>query len=395
MTAPVIPGRLRFPVTVWPWLFAAIAAPMGCDPAGPRGLVVATSWPRAERARLTAEFPKWLASSRLDSVSRPIHLKWLPLAPGDDLDRVTRRRDAPDVLLGVPISSLEQLGRDGRLVLVDGEDPVAWYITPGMADQSPAMGDPRTDAVWRGWAMKQLEPARWREGYARLVTLAGHEPRIGGLAGKPWPAPGGLERSASPGFPLEEGVGIFQTGRDPVMARAFLRFLVETRQAAVPPRRAADVGAPGREVESLVADLLGATLVDAQDELWKAWSALEAAGSPEPARTWLTEPPPWPPLSVAKYLRPEGEQAMSLIETLAGEMSPLPAARAWLIRSWLSPARTVDAALLNEMTRAADGALCREPRFRAWLRAEWTATARQRYRRVARLAARPQAAVMQ
>ena len=32
--------------------------------------------------------------------------------------------------------------------------------------------------------------------------------------------------------------------------------------------------------ESLVADLLGATLVDAQDELWAAWDALERAGHP-------------------------------------------------------------------------------------------------------------------
>ncbi len=78
---------------------------------------------------------------------------------------------------------------------------------------------------------------------------------------------------------------------------------------------------------------------------------------------------------------------MSLIETLAGELSPRPAVRGWLIRSWLSPRRAVDEALLAEMARAADGGLVHEPRFRSWLRAEWTASARQRYRRVARQAA--------
>ena len=57
----------------------------------------------------------------------------------------------------------------------------------------------------------------------------------------------------------------------------------------------------------MVADLLGATLVDAQDELWAAWASLERAGYPEPALEWLTEPPPWPPASVAKYLRRDGE----------------------------------------------------------------------------------------
>jgi hypothetical protein len=43
--------------------------------------------------------------------------------------------------------------------------------------------------------------------------------------------------------------------------------------------------------------------------------------------------------------------------------------------------------LLAEIARACDGRIADEPRLRAWLRAEWTAWARQRYRRVARLAA--------
>ena len=41
---------------------------------------------------------------------------------------------------------------------------------------------------------------------------------------------------------------------------------------------------------------------------------------------------------------------------------------------------------LAELAGAADGRLAREPRFRAWLRGEWTAWTRQLYRRVARLA---------
>ena len=95
------------------------------------------------------------------------------------------------------------------------------------------------------------------------------------------------------------------------------------------------------DFESLVADLLGATLVDAQDELWTAWEVLEHRIS-EPAHKWLSEPPPWPPASIEKYLKGEGEHAMALIETLAGELSPRPAVRGWLIRSWLSPPRVVD-----------------------------------------------------
>jgi hypothetical protein len=137
----------------------------------------------------------------------------------------------------------------------------------------------------------------------------------------------------------------------------------------------------------MVADLLGATLFEAQDELWEAWASLERARDRDRVREWLTEPPPWPPASVAKYLRRDGEKAMSLIQTLAAELAPEPAARAWLLRSWLSPARTVDDKLLGELAHAEEGRLGHEPRFRAWLREEWTAWARQRYRRVARLVA--------
>ena len=100
----------------------------------------------------------------------------------------------------------------------------------------------------------------------------------------------------------------------------------------------------------------------------------------------MTEPPPWPPASVAKMMTGVGENGMSMVETLAGELATEPSVRAWLVRSWLSPPRLIDDAMREELALAAGGRLCREPRFRDWLRAEWTAWARQRYRRVARLA---------
>src|SRR5262249_35695521 len=90
---------------------------------------------------------------------------------------------------------------------------------------------------------------------------------------------------------------------------------------------------------------------------------------------------------VAKILGRGGESAMSLTETLARELSPEPAVRAWLVRSWLSPPRIIDESLLAELAHAVGGRLGPEPRGRAWLRAELTTWARQRYRRVARLAA--------
>ena len=100
----------------------------------------------------------------------------------------------------------------------------------------------------------------------------------------------------------------------------------------------------------------------------------------------MTEPPPWPPASVAKLLK-RGEEGAALLETLTAEIAPEADVRNWLLRSWLAPPRHVDGRLLAELAGAVDGRLAREPRFRAWLRGEWTAWARQRYRRVARLRA--------
>ena len=79
-----------------------------------------------------------------------------------------------------------------------------------------------------------------------------------------------------------------------------MRFLIETK---APPGggEPAPMAASLEDASPLVADLLGATLVDAQDELWTAWR-LSKRFDREQAIAWLAEPPPWPPASVAKYL---------------------------------------------------------------------------------------------
>jgi hypothetical protein len=290
---------------------------------------VATSWPLAERERLQRELQKWMESSRLDSRNEPIRLEWLILAPGDDRERLSRRRDSPAVLLGGPISTLERLAREGRLTPVEDGGPVRWCVARGVPNRTTGFGDPRTDSVALEMAMKRLSNDGWREGYAALVQQVGKLPRIGGPEDDERSARVANGGSTSPPSSGPEGVAILKSARDVVMAREFLRFLVETRQAELAPDGTENSAASDSGVESLIADLLGATLVDAQDELWAAWSLLEHADSPEPARQWLTEPPPWPPASIEKYLRREGENAMSLIETLAAELSPQPAARSW------------------------------------------------------------------
>jgi hypothetical protein len=372
-------------------LGAATAVLTGCDQPATPGLVVATSWPREERARLQAEFLKWQASSTLNSGREPIHLEWLFLMPGEAVGPMARRASPPDILLGGIASSYQRMSYDGRLLPVGPSDSARWCVSRRATGQPAGRGDPRTDSISLGWARRQLAPGQWREGYARLIDLAGHSPRVGRRDGL---EPGGRTKHdvmTTPDVPLPEGVAIPAGARDPELARTFMRFLLETREVELASNRGASEQDADADFDLLVADLLGATLVDAQDELWVAWEILERAGSPSRARQSLTDPPPWPPASIEKYLEREGERAMSLIETLVGELSPRPAVRAWLIRSWLGSPRVVDDVLLAEMTRAADGALVHEPRFRAWLRAEWTASARQRYRRVAKLASMAQA----
>jgi len=286
--------------------------------------------------------------------------------------------------------------------------------------------DPRVDPTARAWAVSLLDSEHFREGYALLVQSAGSSRRLGSRSGAargavergeaelsplwiaeqadgkvaaarriPGQAPGqdGVGFAVSTRAPrLVEGAAIVADGANLSLAREFLRFLAETQ---IGPS-AAETGStrlqPDVPLEELAAELLGATLVDAQDELWAACAAVDRAVEPAPALKWMTEPPPWPPASIARLLARGDSDALTLVETLAREITPDAAVRAELIRSWLAPGRVIDRGVLSDVAHLADGRLAIEPRFRAWLRAEWTAWARQRFRRVERVAlARPAA----
>jgi hypothetical protein len=347
-------------------------------------LLIATSWPPADRQRIESEFHDWVAASGSRGTSVPVRVDWLILAPWDDPARLPERSNPPDVLLGGPGSLFEGLASAGVLSPLQHAGSPSWLeahrelIGPAGTTSPRERGaleefdDPRHDFTSRAAAMNLLHAGSFLEGYARLVHQAGSSRRIGRFAtGK---TPSGIE-----------GAAMLNLGRNHELGRLFLRFLAASGRAGSPPPRPID--RPSAGTESLLVDLVGATVVDAQDELWTATAALEGSTVREPALRWLTEPPPWPPASVARIMRRRGERAMAMVETLAGQLAPDPDVRAWLIRSWLSQPRTVDPLVLEELVRAVDGRLCREPRFRDWLRAEWTAWARQRYRRVARLAA--------
>ena len=261
-------------------LGAALALLTGCDQPATPSLKVATSWPLDERARLESEFESWRASSTLDSDRKPIHLEWLSLTPGEAVGPVARRRIPPDLLLGGSTSSYRRMSYDGRLLPVDSPDSARWCLSRRAAGRAVGRGDPRTDSITLEWARSELAPGRWREGYARLIDVAGHSPRIGRRGGCDSDARTKGDPTPGNDLPSRDGVGIPAGSREPELARSFVRFLLETRQAELASNPGADGDSADADFDSLVADLLGATLVDAQDELWGAWEVLERAGSP-------------------------------------------------------------------------------------------------------------------
>jgi hypothetical protein len=283
--------------------------------------------------------------------------------------------------------------------------------------------DPRRDPVSRAWASSLIDSEHSLEGFAEIVRAAGSPRRIGR---QPGAAQGAVERGVvelapcwiadgsnaetefeapaenaprvagadrlleAPAPPrLVEGAAVVSRGSNQALAHEFLKFLAETRAAGPDPDgRTASRGLTDPALEDLVAELVGATLVDPQDELWAAWSALNrsGAGAPDQALKWMTEPPPWPPASIARLLARGDSDALSSVDALAQEIAPEAPVRVELMRSWLAAGRALDRDALSALAHLADGRLIAEPRFRAWLRAEWTVWARQRFRRVERIA---------
>ncbi len=377
-------------------LLGAALGTSGCGRGGD-GLIIASAWPKSERSAIEADFRRW-AEANPGATRGSIHIHWIPLARGDDLARIAQHRAGIDVVLGGPASAYAQMARAGVLAAIEPTERLPWRVVRrspiGLATAASSRGrgstfdDPRHDPLALAWAKGELGSGGWAEGYARLVQDAGNPRRIGRLAGSALAA---LERGEAISTPAigsgkearagwVEGVAILRRGTHRDRAETFLNFLASRGQAAPPP----DEVRENPEADTLLADLLGATLVDAQDELWDAWDALDRAGRPARAERWMTEAPPWPPASVEIILRMD--PASALPETLASQLAPDADVRAWLLQSWLRPTRLIDGAWLELLAEGAGGRLVREPRFRAWLRAEWRAWARQRYRRVARLA---------
>ena len=348
------------------WLALLIPALGGCGSAGDSPLVVATTWTATERTQIEAAYHESTDDRR------PI--AWVILALGEKLENVIDRRGGVDILLGGPASAFGRLEVAGRLAGMNSIGPFTrggkgggpLVMTP-WPDQLPH--DPRIDPDSFALAKSALGADGWPRGYEGLVRAAAR-PRT--IAGGRDLAARSLARS--------ECVAMVLAGPNSARATQFLQVL-ETRKLSQTPNP--DWKQDAR-ADELLADLLGAALVDALDELREADAALSRFGHPANAEAAIGERPPWPPASVAKLLADPNGPAM--VETLLEQVAPDPGSRAWLAESWSRPKRPIDGALLLEIAGAADGRLALEPRFRAWLRGEWTAWTRQVYRRVARVA---------
>lgn len=376
-------------------LIAAIA--VGCD-SGPIGLIapasnglrIATPWPREERALLAKQFSDWLRA-RPDVNVDAGAIAWVEAADDEPIALASQRlAPAPDVLLGGDVAGHARMAAEGRLEsLSDGAPRPYWVV----ARTSPvdlevnaariAPADPRRDPAALAWCLARTASG-WRAGYAELLDLYGEAGAVGWRPSSVQVVASGVDSGAN----YEEGASVIKGTARPRAARAFLNFLEDARGAQLGPEFEAISAAGSLAAErDLAADLLGATLVDAQDELKIAVAAVKAAGSPTWAVERLTQPPPWPPASIEKLLSKPGEEGPALVDALTAQVSPDPGGRDWLARAWLTPHRDLDRPVLAEIARAEGGRLAREPRFRAWLKAEWAQWARQRYRWVARLAA--------
>jgi hypothetical protein len=332
---------------------------LGCTQSTDPQLVIATTWTEEERAKFEAN----LAGPSTERTQ----LDWVILAAGESLESVVDRRGGVDLMLGGPSVAFDRLERSGRLAS-EVHQVIRWRARsndpPSKLKLSKDIG--KIDPDWMALARERLHAEGWEKGNRSLIREAVGQ---------------SVEPASLSVSPVRvDLMAVVRGGRHEPRAKEVLQTLVSGKVAHPLPEH--------EKVEAiandLLADLMTATLVDAREELFDAASALTKYDHPAKAEEAFGDLPPWPPASVVRLRgEPEGD---AMIETLLGQLAPDRPSREWLAQSWDGPARRVDGALLTDLAGAAGGRLAHEPRFRAWLRAEWTAWNRQLYRRVARVA---------
>jgi hypothetical protein len=395
---------------------------VGCAPVGEDEIVVATNWNARDCRDLETRFMRW-SSAPAEAFDQPTKIRWVRLAPGDDPALVADRLRSVDIVLGGLGSSYERLAAQGKLAGPEVTSDRVWIIArrervgaalnperstanvaaladalngdPGAGINGRwAIGDPRSDPTMRSLAEALLRD-NWARGYGNLIRLAAQSRRIsaGGvsslaaveqgrasqavavavdLRGTPWSfqqAPRTIDRV--------QGAGMLKDSAHPERSAAFLRFV-----AGQTPQLPPVFSKSSPPADDLRDELLGAALVESQDELWAAWIALERAGWPAKRVDDLLKSPPWPPASIEKMKAKESSTV--LLDTLAEQIASDPYDRGWLLELWDRPNGRVDGAFLEELATANGGRLGTNPRLRTWLRGEWIAWTRQNGRRVAR-----------
>ncbi len=402
----------------------------GCSSYDPRGaaetVVIATAWDEPAR-----EFLARAWSRRISEAGERVRAIWERVAPYEDpvhaVDRI-----APDVLLGFADSALEKLAHAGRLVARgDGsiETAIVRHVPLGISSRTDlveSLGlepidrprdladprlidrvdllDPREDPCAFVWNKSIFDQESTVNGYAELVRIAGNSapiPRRGasrsirlrtGRVVAATAAFGELPAIADLAFKRSESAEILERAaiptsvRNKIGSREFLKML-EERGASI-ERLDRTILSKTCLFNGLLNDLWGSTLIDAGDELRRAWRDLHAAGRPERVERFLVEPPPWPPASMIELARKEGVKPADsrLVSMLIDQLTDDADRRAWLSENRERPQRPIDRVVLEEIVAVDGGGLATEPRFRGWLRGEWTAWAEQRYRRTARTA---------
>ncbi len=252
-------------------------------------LVVATTWPESDRKDLETRL-------ELGRVS------WVEPTGAPDPTRLISRGFPAHFVLGGPASSYERLTREGWLAapwitsrveplgLALRDSPESRISEIDLTDAAWAgrwqLPDPRRDPVSLAWCRSILTEDAWSTGYARLVRSVALSARADTAVDRPW-------------------IRVFPTVASQVRQNPSLRFLPESRPGSLwvegmaVSRGVKPVGAVDRLLQELsfrhslielpavvpplesdlLADLLGAVLVEARPELSAA-----AKGDRDPQR---------------------------------------------------------------------------------------------------------------
>ena len=188
MTVSEIRGRV--PLVTWAGLLALGAVHGRGD--GLRRLRDARPARRHELAARRAGSPPIRVSTvgglveARSRASEPIMLEWLSLAPGEDIERVTRRRSPPDVLLGSLVivvratltTRAAAAGRSPRIRLAGASTRRAAARFGGAGRSSPGYA---LAGVGHDASSSRVDGGRATPGWS---TSPGIEPRIGWRAGR-------------------------------------------------------------------------------------------------------------------------------------------------------------------------------------------------------------------